>query len=177
MFWKYFRFTLWLEGGRSKNHLNSTANYTLSQVCCWPLEKATFLPWLDPVRRGKEERKRRLRIANAFHKEWLSYLPPPPPPPAYVATVTIKLQMEAKFNPTLRPVFLTCVGRGFPRDFQRNWKGKTIITENVEQCAIFCTKSLNIPSRPESTHRDMLTSTWSLKFYVPTHRKVFLTNK
>lgn len=103
--------------------------------------------------------------------------PPPPPPPAYVATVTIKLQMEAKFNPTLRPVSLTCVSRGFLRNFQRNWNGKTIVTENVEQCAIFCTKSLNIQSRPVSTCRDILTSTWPLTFYVLTHRKVVLTNK
>jgi hypothetical protein len=124
-----FLLTLQLEEKWSKNQLNSTANYTVMQLRCWPLEYETFLPWLDPVR-GKKERKRGLRFANALHKRAAMIIPPPPPTfRCSNSHLTIKLQMEAKFKPTLTSVSVTCVSRGFPRNFQSNWKGRPIVTD------------------------------------------------
>jgi hypothetical protein len=140
--------------------------YTIATMLLTP--RRGNLPWPDPVGEGGRNKKEDC-IANALITSGYHYILPPPPPPAYVASVTVKLQMEAKFNPTLRPVSLPCVSRGFPRNFQRSWKGKTIVTENAEQCAIFCTKSLNVPTTPGSSFRDMLTSKWPLTFYVLTH--------
>lgn len=59
----------------------------------------------------------------------LSLPPHPSHLPADVAAVSAK-HMEAKFNLTLRPVFLTCVSAGFPKNFRGKWNGKTTITDS-----------------------------------------------
>lgn len=100
-----------------KNQLIPALNCTVSQPCCWFLESKIFF-YGYTVGGGEQHSA----PCHALHKAAIIFLLSPPftTIPAEMAAVAsepslLLYHMEAKFNPTFRPVFLTGVSRGFLR--------------------------------------------------------------